>query len=169
LHLLCGVFAFDDKMAEVVCQECGGKSFSDARFCSHCGKTMTATVGQAGLTDAVREVSKGDQGEKYGQQKWGLFETNSQRNRGISTETSLQEIDDAVQHGVVVRKGAPTQYREVTTSSGGAGAGAGAGGFGSSSGASFSFPTCLSIERLPFCRFPLPPFFFRCVCCFCRG
>lgn len=115
-------------MGEVNCGQCGGITFSDAKFCSHCGKEQTFTAGQPGLTQAVRDASAGDDGEKkYGQQKWGLFETNSQRARGISTEQSLQELDSAVQHGVVVRQGGPKKFVEVTSSGGGAG-GAGAGG-----------------------------------------
>lgn len=42
--------------------------------------------------------------------KWGLFETNSQRVRGISTEQSLYEIEDAAQNGVIVGKGKSPFY-----------------------------------------------------------
>lgn len=47
--------------------------------------------------DAVRNyannASESEKNQKYGQQKWGLFETNYQRNKGITTDESLQEIE----------------------------------------------------------------------------
>jgi hypothetical protein len=54
------------------------------------------------------------QDAKYGQQKWGLFETNYQRNKGITTEQSLQEIEAAM-------KGA---FENTTSSADRAGSGA---------------------------------------------
>lgn len=48
-------------------------------------------------TQAVRSyaasASQAEKEKKYGQQKWGLFETNYQRNKGITTDESLQEIE----------------------------------------------------------------------------
>merc|ERR1712110_54910 len=93
--------------------------------------------------------------EKKGQQQWGLFETNYQRNKGISTDQSLNEIEQFCKDGVTVQAGgeqwsvggkdvsyhpAPggaTQYANFRSGgqgfgSGGAG-GAGGAGFGSGS------------------------------------
>merc|ERR1712154_273970 len=87
-----------------------------------------------------------------GQQQWGLFETNYQRNKGISTEQSLNEIEQFCKDGVTVQAGgeqwsvggkdvsyhsAPggqTQYANVRSGGAGGqgfGSGGGAGGFGS--------------------------------------
>jgi len=50
-----------------------------------------------GTTQAVRSyaasASQAEKEKKFGQQKWGLFETNYQRNKGITTDESLQEIE----------------------------------------------------------------------------
>ncbi len=50
-----------------------------------------------GTTQAVRSyVASAPQAEKekkYNQQQWGLFETNYQRNKGITTDDSLNEIE----------------------------------------------------------------------------
>jgi len=50
-----------------------------------------------GTTQAVRSyaesATQAEKEKKYGQQKWGLFETNYQRNKGITTDESLKEIE----------------------------------------------------------------------------
>ena len=59
-----------------------------------------------GTTQAVRSymasASEEEKEKKYGQQKWGLFETDYQRRKGITTEQSLQEIEDFAKNGVTV-------------------------------------------------------------------
>ena len=65
-----------------------------------------------GTTDAVRNymdnASEKEKTEKKGQQQWGLFETNYQRNKGITTDQSLQEIEEFCKGGVSVRSGGET-------------------------------------------------------------
>merc|ERR1712063_208449 len=62
-----------------------------------------------GATGAVRNyidnASEKEKTEKKGQQQWGLFETNYQRNKGISTEQSLNEIEQFCKDGVTVQAG----------------------------------------------------------------
>lgn len=64
-----------------------------------------------GTTQAVRSyiasASEEEKEKKYGQQKWGLFETDYQRRKGITTEESLQEIEDFANNGVTVKVGGP--------------------------------------------------------------
>ena len=59
---------------------------------------MTSTAELRGVTSAVRtytaNASQAEKEKKYGQQKWGLFETDYQRRKGITTEQSLQEIEE---------------------------------------------------------------------------
>ena len=90
----------------VHCATCGKLSMSQTTFgvgglcCRKCGtKCSTESLGQdaAGLTSVTSSVrnyaanaSEEEKSKKYGQQKWGLFETNYQRNKGITTEESLQ-------------------------------------------------------------------------------
>jgi len=56
-----------------------------------------------GVTGAVRSYTANatpeERERKYGQQKWGLFETDYQRRKGITTEQSLQEIEDFCANG----------------------------------------------------------------------
>lgn len=85
-----------------------------------------------GTTQAVRSYAasapQAEKEKKYGQQEWGLFETNYQRNKGITTDDSLKEIEDFSKHGVVPGGG-------VLGGGGGRGAsGGGGGGFGSAGG-----------------------------------
>merc|ERR1712137_474203 len=60
-------------------------------------------------TGAVRNymanASEKEKTEKKGQQQWGLFETNYQRNKGISTDQSLNEIEQFCKDGVTVNVG----------------------------------------------------------------
>ena len=55
------------------------------------------------MTAAVRSYSaaapQAEKEKKYGQQKWGLFETDYQRRKGITTEQSLQEIEQFCEGG----------------------------------------------------------------------
>lgn len=67
------------------------------------------TQGQGSLTGTTQAVrtyiagaSEEEKEKKYGQQKWGLFETDYQRRKGITTEESLQEIEDFARNGVTV-------------------------------------------------------------------
>merc|ERR1712137_223845 len=102
---------------------------------------MTNTTGA--VRDYMNSASEKEKTELKGQQKWGLFETNYQRNKGISTDQSLQEIEDFCQGGVTVTAGG--QEWSTTSGSGargqaggnfGAGGQAG-GGFGGQGGVAF--------------------------------
>ena len=65
-----------------------------------------------GVTAAVRSYSaaapQAEKEKKYGQQKWGLFETDYQRRKGITTEQSLQEIEQFCEGGGEVCAPHPT-------------------------------------------------------------
>jgi len=103
------------------CVNCGTSLPAGAKFCPSCG-TQAPGEGPApstpprgsiaaqneaagghttselrGVTSAVRDytanASQAEKEKKYGQQKWGLFETDYQRRKGITTEQSLQEIE----------------------------------------------------------------------------
>eukprot|EP00300_Choanocystis_sp_HF-7_P022371 c21616_g1_i1.p1 GENE.c21616_g1_i1~~c21616_g1_i1.p1 ORF type:complete len:199 (+),score=40.47 c21616_g1_i1:30-626(+) len=80
-------------------------------------------AGLSGVTGAVRDhmnnASASEKSGTSGQQKWGLFETNYQRTKGITTEQSLQEIEAFV--------GAQNAQPGTTTSSGSAQSQAGSG------------------------------------------
>lgn len=123
-----------------------------------------------GVTAAVRSYSaaapQAEKEKKYGQQKWGLFETDYQRRKGITTEQSLQEIEAFCDGGGEVcaphpsaRPGqgpfggtagpaggagaaagttGPQSPRRFGPGAGGAGAGAGAGAGGAARGATSS-------------------------------
>lgn len=160
------------------CGECGADG-GGANFCPECGaktggggapstsaavssyndnlpktyKKDTSKEGSAQVTGAVRGYLDGasdkEKNEKTGQQKWGLFETNYQRNKGITTHQSLDEIDHAAKFGVGgydgAKGGSSGGFSSNMSGGGGGGSGysnqnaAGAGGmnsgnFGSSSG-----------------------------------
>lgn len=70
---------------------------------------MANTDDLTNTTSAVRNyidnASEAEKTGKKGQQQWGLFETNYQRNKGISTNESLQEIEDFCKTGVTVTNG----------------------------------------------------------------
>jgi len=98
----------------VLCPKCGKLSMVQTTFdvgglvCRKCGsKCVHETVANeedlTSVTSAVRSytasASQSEKTKKYGQQKWGLFETNYQRNKGITTEESLQEIEDFAKSG----------------------------------------------------------------------
>merc|ERR1712137_1338023 len=85
---------------------------------------MTNTTGA--VRDYMNSASEKEKTELKGQQKWGLFETNYQRNKGISTDQSLQEIEDFCQGGVTVTAGG----QEWSTTSGSGARGQGGGAFG---------------------------------------
>lgn len=133
------------------CSGCGAKN-DGQKFCGECGKPVEAApaTGVEGaakeyeanlpknyttdkskdgvhqVTDAVRGYAAGasnkEKEAKYGQQKWGLFETNSQRVEGITTEQSLQRIENAM----------AGKFEGQSTSSGSSGSHTA--GFGSKSG-----------------------------------
>jgi len=73
----------------------------------------------SGVTSGVRAytaaASEEEKEKKYGQQKWGLFETNYQRTKGITTEQSLQEIEAAVNGGVPVNTNVHKKVGEGST------------------------------------------------------
>lgn len=79
---------------------------SEGLTCKVCGaKTQSnAAADEATITNAVRNytanASVAEREKKYGQQKWGLFETNYQRKKGITTEDSLREIEAAARDGI---------------------------------------------------------------------
>ena len=93
------------------CSNCGTSLGDGARFCGNCGAAAGGASGGGapsaeqltGVTTAVREYAETAPSsvteKKYGQQKWGLFETNYQREKGITTEQSLQEIESYCQQG----------------------------------------------------------------------
>lgn len=159
LHfLIFGTLHCSNQTNMVFCSNCGTQVPDAARFCPECGTQASSAASSSGgvftgdthtseeltgVTSAVRSyaanASAEEKEKKYGQQKWGLFETNYQRNKGISTEQSLQEIEEFASTGVTVGHGLDT----VGSSSGAGGAGGfgsagGAGGFGSAGGAGFS-------------------------------
>eukprot|EP00727_Mastigamoeba_balamuthi_P007064 m51a1_g2979 hypothetical protein (196) ;mRNA; f:717412-718258 len=139
----------------VFCHQCGTKCEDSARFCPSCGTTLPAQAeALTSVTSAVRNyaasASQEERDKKYGQQQWGLFETDSQRRRNITTEQSLQEIEDFSRNGVTMppsgvdtvhgagSRGPALPPRDAAGSAGSAGqygsaAGGpgGAGGFGS--------------------------------------
>ena len=74
------------------------------------------------VTGAVRanlaSASEEQKDKKYGQQKWGMFETHYQRTKGITTEQSLQEIEDFAKHHGTTPSGLTSDARtpvKVTT------------------------------------------------------
>mmetsp|Transcript_19145 Transcript_19145/g.29987 ORF Transcript_19145/g.29987 Transcript_19145/m.29987 type:complete len:209 (-) Transcript_19145:108-734(-) len=95
-----------------------------------------------GTCDAVRNyqnnASTAEKEKKYNQQKWGLFETNYQREKGITTEQSLQEIEEFAAGGGKTQGIDSSGGNRYGGSSGGAGgyggSSGGAGGYGGSSG-----------------------------------
>jgi len=114
----------------VFCVNCGASLPAGAKFCPTCGTKAggdapapaTPPRGSAssgpttselrGVTSAVRNytanASEEEKNKKYGQQKWGLFETDYQRRKGITTEQSLQEIEDFCENGGEVCAPHPT-------------------------------------------------------------
>eukprot|EP01089_Gocevia_fonbrunei_P022285 TRINITY_DN8960_c0_g1_i1.p1 TRINITY_DN8960_c0_g1~~TRINITY_DN8960_c0_g1_i1.p1 ORF type:complete len:188 (+),score=75.62 TRINITY_DN8960_c0_g1_i1:3-566(+) len=62
-----------------------------------------------GVTGAIRDysnnASQAEKDKKTGQQQWGLFETNYQRNKGITTDQSLDEIEDFSKNGLSYQAG----------------------------------------------------------------
>lgn len=93
---------------------------------------------EEGVCSAVRSyisgATKAETEKKTGQQQWGLFETNYQRTKGITTEESLQEIENAVNHGVYVSGNtATTPGSAASAGSGSAGSSSNSGGGSSSS------------------------------------
>jgi len=97
------------------CAKCQ-KLFDDANFCSQCGGKTTEAPSKTGApanaqeltntTSAVRAVAAAqtdaDKSKTYGQQKWGLFETNYQRSTNTTLDESLNEIDRFAKGGVIV-------------------------------------------------------------------
>ena len=53
------------------------------------------------VRDYTNNASESERNSKKGQQQWGLFETHSQRQRGITTEQSLQEIENFAKRGEI--------------------------------------------------------------------
>jgi hypothetical protein len=122
----------------VSCMKCGTVGEPDSKFCAQCGEMLPASLLQAttAAKSYVTAASDAEKESRKGQQKWGLFETNYQRNKGISTAESMQEIEDFARTGV---RPAPTPGTVPWTSKTGA-AGGGAhgseGAFRSSHGTS---------------------------------
>eukprot|EP01105_Mastigella_eilhardi_P013146 TRINITY_DN298_c3_g1_i1.p1 TRINITY_DN298_c3_g1~~TRINITY_DN298_c3_g1_i1.p1 ORF type:complete len:216 (-),score=56.87 TRINITY_DN298_c3_g1_i1:90-737(-) len=141
----------------VFCAQCG--EIVNGKFCSKCGAPVGGggatpppcpprnSSGQpqeeqlTGVTSAVRDyaahASTEEKEKKYGQQKWGLFETNYQRNKGISTDQSLQEIEDFAHHGVTVSSSSTASPTGAQRGGAAGGAGAGAAGAHGGSGGGF--------------------------------
>ena len=89
-------------------------------------------------------ASEKEKTEKKGQQQWGLFETNYQRNKGITTDQSLNEIEQFCANGVKVNSGGEqwsikgdehaTVVNRGAGGQGGFGGQGGQGGFGAQGG-----------------------------------
>jgi zinc-ribbon domain len=111
----------------VFCSSCGNELPNDAKFCSGCGSvvaasaaaspaTTTGAPANAGdlqtVTGAVRayaaDATTAEKEKRYGQQKFKLFETHSQRQEGITLDESLQRIENFSRHGVQVGHGIET-------------------------------------------------------------
>ncbi|GBG33655.1 Hypothetical Protein FCC1311_098782 [Hondaea fermentalgiana] len=88
------------RFRKTYCQ-CGEPVRLNPVYCPHCGEKLRDVDGDedelTAVTNAVREneatASPEKREKRYNQQQWGLFETNYQREKGISTEESLQEIE----------------------------------------------------------------------------
>lgn len=79
-------------------------------FCNKCGIKLADLENEdigtqlTSITSAARDftqVNPDKNEKKHNQQKWGLFETNYQREKGITTEESLQEIEQFQAEGVL--------------------------------------------------------------------
>mmetsp|Transcript_680 Transcript_680/g.1131 ORF Transcript_680/g.1131 Transcript_680/m.1131 type:complete len:219 (+) Transcript_680:68-724(+) len=91
--------------------KCGEIILGSPVYCKHCGEklqdisNLEKTDQMTEITKAVRDVTNAASDEKrdkkYNQQKWGLFETNYQREKGITTEESLQEIEAFSRDGTI--------------------------------------------------------------------
>jgi len=98
------------KFVKVYCK-CGEPIQGKPVFCKHCGIRVADLPddveddGLTTITSAVREftdtASDEKRNAKYNQQQWNLFETNYQRDKGITTEESLQEIEAFSRDGVL--------------------------------------------------------------------
>lgn len=90
------------------------------------------------VRDYVASAPAAERERRYGQQQWGLFETDYQRRKGISTEESLQEIEDFAAHGArpppaprpSAGPGAAVQQQQQQSPSSSSGGGLSAGRFG---------------------------------------
>lgn len=92
---------------------------------------LTDTTGA--VRNYVANASEKEKTEKKGQQQWGLFETNYQRNKKITTDESLQEIEEFCKDGVSVRAGGETWSvggKGSNPNYGASGGQGGSGGFG---------------------------------------
>jgi len=125
------------------------ETFQDPHAGQHGGeKLLGGNTKGSGIVGAVRQytadATTAEKEKKYGQQKWGLFETNYQRTKGITTEQSLQELENAATHGVsyTVKSGsssggtAGSDGSSSSSSSGGGGSSSPGGSFGGSSSSS---------------------------------
>jgi len=124
------------------CSQCGNKVNSGPiSGGGYTGKDLNTVTG--GIRKYIDGASEKEKTDKTGKQKWGLFETNYQRNKGISTHQSLDEIENFAKHGVTVST-SPSGGRGGRGSGGsgggygggfgGGGGGGGGGGFGSGGG-----------------------------------
>merc|ERR1712137_110155 len=80
-----------------------GVDLLSASMSNYTNEQLTGTTGA--VRNYMANASEKEKTEKKGQQQWGLFETNYQRNKGISTDQSLQEIDEFCSGGVRVNAG----------------------------------------------------------------
>jgi len=115
-------------------------AFCGAHNCQPVPGTQYTAEQLTGTTQAVRSyaesATQAEKEKKYGQQKWGLFETNYQRNKGITTDESLKEIEEFSKHGVVPGSAGGRGGFGSTAGDDGAGGGAGSGsGYGAGGGA----------------------------------
>merc|ERR1712137_1020031 len=80
-----------------------GVDLLSASMSNYTNEQLTGTTGA--VRNYMANASEKEKTEKKGQQQWGLFETNYQRNKGITTDKSLQEIEEFCSGGVRVNAG----------------------------------------------------------------
>ena len=111
-------------MSGVVCMKCQTPAAaSGGKFCTQCGEILPTSLLEttAATRTFIDSASAAEKADKKGQQKWGLFETNYQRTKGISTAESMNEIEEFARTGV--RPEATPGTVPWTPKTGGGGAG----------------------------------------------
>jgi hypothetical protein len=111
------------------CVKCQAVSEAESKFCAQCGEMLPTSLLQTtqATKQYVASATADEQQSRKGQQQWGLFETNYQRTKGISTAESMQEIEDFARTGVrpVATPGTVPWTSKTAGSSSGTGGGGG--------------------------------------------